>query len=177
MGSETITRIREATPGDAEFLTRMLLAALNWGEEEYTREQALADPALAVYVEGWPRPGDLGVVAEDAAGEPAGAAWARRFTAEAPGDGFVAPDVPELAVAIEPAHRGRGLGPRLLNALLRRAEEAGVERISLSVDDGNPAARLYERLGFVTVGRGAGDEADTMLLRLADRPRDPRGDA
>ena len=44
--------------------------------------------------------------------------------------------------------------------LARRRRLAG---LSLSVEDGNPARRLYERVGFEVVGRTGG--SDTMLLR------------
>jgi hypothetical protein len=43
------------------------------------------------------------------------------------------------------------------------ARERGVEQISLSVDHGNPARRLYERLGYVAVA----PEDERMVLRLS----------
>jgi len=39
-----------------------------------------------------------------------------------------------------------------------------IPAISLSVEDGNRARALYERLGFRTVGRNGG--SDTLLLEL-----------
>ncbi len=131
----------------------------------------LADPALAPYVAGWPRPGDLGVVAEDA-GRPVGAAWARLFPPDAPAYGFVRADVPELAIATVPDRRGTGLGGALLRELVAVAAAAGVPGLSLSVHRDNPALRLYERHGFVRVGRLG--ESHTMLLEPLP-PAPPRG--
>ncbi|MBN3838073.1 GNAT family N-acetyltransferase [Burkholderia sp. Ac-20349] len=50
-------------------------------------------------------------------------------------------------IQILPAHQGRGIGEAVLNALLNDAAHAHVP-VSLSVLHGNPARRLYERLGF-----------------------------
>ncbi|OXI31187.1 GNAT family N-acetyltransferase [Burkholderia sp. AU16741] len=50
-------------------------------------------------------------------------------------------------IQILPAHQGRGIGEAVLNALLTDAARAHVP-VSLSVLHGNPARRLYERLGF-----------------------------
>ena len=155
--------VRDAGAEDVEALTEALLAAMNWGETRATREQVLADPHLSHYVDGWPRPGDSGVVAvED--GAAVGAAWWRTFDADDAGYGYVAPDVPEVSIGVQATHRGRGIGTALLRALVERAAAEGRRALSLSVEDGNAARRLYERTGFVVVGRNGG--SDTMLLSL-----------
>lgn len=48
-------------------------------------------------------------------------------------------------VALVPSHRGRGIGTLLLERLLSEGP------VTLEVAVGNPAQRLYERLGFTTV--------------------------
>jgi len=50
-------------------------------------------------------------------------------------------------IALLTAYRGQGLGESLLRALCQRASTAGLP-LRLSVRPGNPALRLYERLGF-----------------------------
>ncbi|MFF9343436.1 GNAT family N-acetyltransferase [Streptomyces sp. NPDC014773] len=157
--------LRSATAHDAGLLRDVLLEAYNWtGEQRFTAERLAADPYAARYLAGWPREGDFGVVAETGTGDPIGAAWARRLPEDEPGYGFVAPDVPELTLGVLPGHRGRGHGRALLTALVRSAldQPRPVTRLSLSVEDGNPAVRLYASLGFVRVGRNGG--SDTMLL-------------
>ncbi len=57
--------------------------------------------------------------------------------------------------------RGRGVGTKLLAELLTRARASGIERVSLSVEPDNFAYHLYERAGFVPVGRSGGSV--TML--------------
>ncbi|WP_316316432.1 GNAT family N-acetyltransferase [Clavibacter michiganensis] len=85
--------LRPARADDLPFLEDMLLASMDWRDDgSMTRERMLATPELAHYVSGWPRAGDVGVVAE-VAGDPAGAAWARLYSDDDRGYGFVAPDV------------------------------------------------------------------------------------
>ena len=157
-------QIRPATADDAEFLTDMLLEAFNWtGELKFTREQVLADDHINRYVDGWPAPGDFGVVAT-ADGTDLGAAWARTLPADRPGYGYVADEVPELSIGVAPASRGQGAGRALLVTLIDAARERGLDRISLSVEPENRAANLYRSLGFVTVGHSGGSE--TMVLDL-----------
>ena len=165
--------VRQATAEDIEFLTDMLLAAVNWSSEwkRRTRRRVLADPRTAHYIAGWPRPGDLGVVAE-AESEPVGAAWLRFFPAADPGYGFVAPDVPELTIGVTAAWRGRGAGRALLRAVTGAAAQAGIARISLSVERKNFARALYVSEGF-TVIDASDPQSDTMVKEV-ERPAYPR---
>jgi len=90
-----------------------------------------------------------------------GAAWLRFFTSDSPGFGFVDDRTPELGMGVRSDRRGRGIGTNLLAELLTRARAAGVARVSLSVEPDNFAGNLYERAGFVPVGRSGGSV--TML--------------
>ena len=165
--------VRRATAGDAPVLRAMLGLAIDWrpGVRPRTAAQLMAAPDLARYVAGWPRVGDVGFVADDE--QPVGAAWWRLFTADDAGYGFVDAATPELSVAVVPAARRHGIGTMLLEALVAEARRRGVPAISLSVEPDNPAAALYERLGFRPVG-GTGGSL-TMLRSLApDEPRRTR---
>ena len=79
---------------------------------------------------------------------PVGAAWYRLFRRDQPGYGFVDERTPELAIAVVPSKRGHGIGEQLLTSLIERARESGYDALSLSVEPGNPARKLYERHGF-----------------------------
>ncbi|WP_104990091.1 GNAT family N-acetyltransferase [Deinococcus sp. NW-56] len=63
--------------------------------------------------------------------------------------------------------RGRGVGRALIEACAERARALGLP-LTLLVEDGNPAARLYARSGFVAVGRQ--DLAGHAYTRLARQP-------
>ena len=99
-------------------------------------------------------------------GFPVGAAWYRVFTLEEPGYGFV----DEQDAGARDRGRARrsaatGVGDELLQELIAKARAAGYDRLSLSVEPGNPARKLYERHGFAVVDEGA--EAWTMVASLA----------
>ena len=51
-------------------------------------------------------------------------------------------------IAIVPSHQGNGLGKLLLNELIARLKEKGVQTLWLEVRESNPARFLYEKIGF-----------------------------
>ncbi len=56
-------------------------------------------------------------------------------------------------LAVRPEHRGRGMGTRLLDHILREASRAGARWATLEVRRSNEGARrLYARLGFQVSG-------------------------
>jgi GNAT superfamily N-acetyltransferase len=160
-------RYRPAGAEDFTFLATMLGEAAVWRPETPTpsADEVLADPRYARYLLGWPRHGDHGLVAEQDG--PVGAAWYRTFTEEGRGFGFVAEDVPELAIAVIASRRREGIARRLLVELIAASTAQGHRGLSLSVSDGNPARALYESVGFRPVGELHGSSW-TMV-----RPSDP----
>jgi len=152
--------IRRGGPQDARFLRDMLRHALYWRER-------VPGSLVSRYVRGWGRPGDTALIAIEG-GFAVGAAWYRLFRAEEPGYGFVDEQTPELAIAVVPAKRGRGIGEQLLQALIERAQRDGHGALSLSVEPQNPSVKLYERYGFEVVDRGS--EAWTMRASVASPP-------
>jgi GNAT superfamily N-acetyltransferase len=157
--------VRPAGRGDGEFIGDMLIEAVNWSpERNLTREQILSTPELAHYVTGWPRQGDLGVIAE-AHRQPIGAAWLRLFPTGDPGYGFVAADVPELSIGVAMPWRGQGVGRALLRATAEQARSAGITKISLSVGRRNFAHKLYLDEGYKIVD-SSDARSDTMIKEL-----------
>jgi ribosomal protein S18 acetylase RimI-like enzyme len=160
---------RLSARADPAFLAEMLYEAVNWyddgAEERPALETTLADPLNARYVEGWGRMGDVAFCALDRSDEPVGAVWYRRFSAATPGYGYVADDVPELAIGVYPEFRRQRVGSLLLGALIARASRDGERSLCLSVNDENPAKLLYVRHGFEVAGQH--ERTLTMVLDLS----------
>lgn len=69
-----------------------------------------------------------------------------------------------FSIVVQGEHRGKGVGTALLTALMKLAKEQfNIELLHLEVYDGNPAIRLYERLGFKVYGRHA------KFLKVGDK--------
>lgn len=64
-------------------------------------------------------------------------------------------------IYILPAHQGQGIGTALIRSALQRGAALGLP-VRLRVLRGNPARRLYERLGFVVT-----EETDTRIYMEA----------
>jgi GNAT superfamily N-acetyltransferase len=160
-------RYRPAGRADFAFLATMLGEAAVWRPDKPTPagEQMLDDPHYAMYLAGWPRRGDYGLIAEQ--DEPLGAAWYRTYTEASHGYGFISEDVPELSIAVIASRRNEGIGRRLLVDLIDASVVQGYAAVSLSVNDGNPARRLYESVGFVYVAR----HGSWTMIRHASQSR------
>jgi ribosomal protein S18 acetylase RimI-like enzyme len=156
--------VRRGGAQDVRFLRDMLHHAYYWKE----RAPDAGPGPVALYVKAWGRRGDTAVIAIEG-GFPVGAAWYRLFAKDKPGYAFVDERTPELAIAVVPNARGKGVGSKLLDALLARAREAGYPTVSLSVDRANAGAiELYQRHGFERVDED--QDSVTMLARLDTPP-------
>jgi ribosomal protein S18 acetylase RimI-like enzyme len=54
---------------------------------------------------------------------------------------------------VEPRHRGKGWGRAAVEHALQSAPDLAVRAVHLEVEPGNPAIRLYDKLGFKPSGR------------------------
>ncbi|MBO4601900.1 MAG: GNAT family N-acetyltransferase [Salinivirgaceae bacterium] len=117
-------------------------------------------PELQVYIRDFgAQPHDHCLVAE-AEGVVVGAVWVR----DMPDYGHVADGVPSFAISVRPEHRGRGIGTKLMQAMLDLLRQKGYKKASLSVQKTNYAARMYTKLGFRTIGEN--DEEYIMVYEF-----------
>lgn len=162
--------LRPLRQDEGELLVTATLGTMNWCGQRFTRADVLAAPHLAHYTVLDPGRGDLGVVAQDDAGEVVGVGWALLLPEDDPGYGFIDAATPEASFWVVEGARGHGTGRRLVRGLTDAAARAGWERLSLSVEAGNDVAvALYRSEGFVAV---PGRQADGVMVRpLRELPR------
>jgi ribosomal protein S18 acetylase RimI-like enzyme len=141
--------IRPLIQEDKAFLWQMLYEAAYLVEEgNLTVQDAMNHPDLAKYVKDWGLKDDSGFVAIlKSSNQPVGAVWLRLLTGENKGYGYVDDQIPELAIAILPQYRNKGIGTQLLTHLLAAAKTS-YPSISLSTRATNPAVGLYKRFGW-----------------------------
>ena len=160
-----MAELRPLKTTDRAFLEEMLFEAFFWNP-------AVSRPRLADFrgesefakrLAGWGRPGDRGVLAEERRMR-IGAAWYRLWTLEHHADGFVDGETPELGIAVDAAHRSKGVGRALLRALIEVARQEGHRALSLSVNASNYARPFYESEGFRKVGESG--PSWTLVLQL-----------
>ena len=153
MNTELNYIVRPLTQADEPSLWEMLYHAIYVAEGDISPEREVVNqPEIAKYVHEWGRADDRGFIALNAEGkQPIGAAWLRLLVGDNKGYGYVDDATPEVSVAVLSEYRGKGIGTRLLTQLLQVASKH-YPAVSLSVAGDNPALRLYQRLGFETVG-------------------------
>jgi ribosomal protein S18 acetylase RimI-like enzyme len=137
--------LRPVGVDDREFLLRVYastreeeLRLVDWSDEQkatFVRQQFEAQDAY--YREHY-HAATFDVIEID--GEPAGRLYVARWDDE----------IRIVDIALLPEHRARGIGTSLLRELLEEAASSR-KRLSIHVELNNPARRLYERLGFVSV--------------------------
>src|SRR6266404_9807120 len=135
-----MAQLRLGGAEDLNFLKDMLFEAFFWDPSAKRPSFAAFcnDPEFSKLLASWQRQGDRAVIA-DKNGTGIGAAWFRLWTAELHSYGFVDAATPEIGVAVRANYRSKGLGRRLLDALVQMARTDGFPALSLSVSPLNPA--------------------------------------
>ena len=157
--------IKEITKRDQDFLFEMLYESIYTAPDIPRPSRDIIErPEISKYVENWGKPGDFGLIAVNDGNEKIGAVWMRYLTGPMKGYGYINDTIPEIGIAVDKEHRGKGVGTALLRELLERTGPE-VQSVSLSVQASNPAKKLYERLGF----RVCSTSGNSVIMRF-DRP-------
>jgi ribosomal protein S18 acetylase RimI-like enzyme len=138
--------LRPARAEDADFLRAVYgstredeLAPTGWTREQKDWFIAQQFQAQDTYYKQHYEGATYDVVLVD--GEPAGRLYVARWDDE----------IRLMDIALLPGFRGKGIGGRLLEPVLREGAATG-KPVSIHVEEANRAMSLYRRLGFVEVG-------------------------
>src|SRR5262245_22899466 len=128
-----MVQLRPGSTTDLDFLEEMLFEAFFW--DTSVKRPLFASfrgaPEYSKLLAGWERQGDRAIIAEES-GARIGAAWFRLWTPELHSYGFVDAVTPEVAMAVRQDCRSKGVGRRLLAALVETARAVGVPALGLS---------------------------------------------
>lgn len=144
-----ITTLRPMTADDVPAVAALEEASFQEPWSQRVLREELAAPARTY------------VVAEDTNGRVVGYAGLMMTVGEAH----------VMTVAVDPQHRSRGIGTRLMLEMARAALRAGAEHLTLEVRATNgEAIRLYERFGFQPIGvrRNYYRDGDAVVMWALD---------
>jgi RimJ/RimL family protein N-acetyltransferase len=166
-GSAAAVRIRAATPADGRAIAA-LMAGVYAEDRWFVGDGPPSGEAMARRLRAMDPKREVFLVAEAGAGRAAElAGWIElhRYVPRR------LDHVASLTIAVAEGMRRRGIGRRLMRAVLPWARRVGVRKIRLDVRAGNEAAiALYEAEGFVREGleraqvRSGADFEDNVLM-------------
>ncbi len=121
-------------------------------------------PRVRAYIEGFGTQKDDHCLVAESDGQIIGAAWVRVLAGEIKGYGYIDERTPEFVISLFKPHRKRGIGTTLMKSMISLLTRRGYAQTSLSVEKGNYAVKLYEKLGFRIIRETRADYI--MLLKL-----------
>ncbi len=154
-------KIRELKMSETELLKDFLYEAIYIPEGVEPPDRKIIElPELRLYYEDFGKgKADLCLVVEDD-GRVVGAVWTRIMNDY----GHVDDETPSFAISLYKEYRGRGIGTKLMNAMLELLRSKGFKRASLAVQKANYAVRMYEKVGFHIADQN--EEEYIMVIRL-----------
>ena len=153
-------KLREITSEDADEVMEMVYLALWDAPDEPKRpRKTLQHPMVKSYYENWGKPHDLGFLAE-IEGESIGGVTIRVKDSCTQTHA----DLPELCIGICEKHTGKGVGTKLMRAIIAESKHR-YPGIRLGVHPRNERAwKLYERFGFKEYEKPEGQYPQLVLL-------------
>ncbi len=144
--------IRVGTIEDLPFLQKMLYGAIFWhpSAKRIPMEEIFAVPEIHKILHHWQeRNGDFSLIAINDQNNPIGSVWYRFWTIENQSFGYIDDNTPEIGIAVLNEYRSKGIGTKLMEAIIEHARSVAINKLSLSVDPDNFALNLYQKLGFI----------------------------
>jgi ribosomal protein S18 acetylase RimI-like enzyme len=157
--------IRKMLPAEYSLLEDIMYEAIYHPDpaNPYPQE-VIYYPQVRVYWDNWGTEKDDHCLMAIVDSQVAGAVWIRTFQGELKGCGYIDESTLEIAIALFEPYRNQGIGTRMMEQMVELMKAEGYAQVSLSITKGNPAIRLYMRLGFTVIDEN--EEDYIMLLHL-----------
>ena len=154
-------RLRTLTNDERDLLKDFLYEAIFIPEGlEPPAREIIYQPELKIYYDDFGTGvADYCIVADDGS-KAIGAVWTRIMDDY----GHVDDDTPSFAISLYKEYRGQGIGTQMMKEMLALLKEKGYKQASLAVQKANYAVRMYEKVGFKTVGKN--EEEYIMVCEL-----------
>lgn len=157
-------QIRPIEENEIVLLSDFLYEAIFQRDEENPIPRSIIErPEIQVFIQDFGKRDDHCLVAV-VDGRIVGAVWARILVGEVKGFGNIDDFTPEFAISLYKEYRGKGIGKRLMDAMLDLLRDKGYSQASLAVQKDNYAAKMYEKLGFCRVNEN--EEELIMVCKL-----------
>lgn len=158
-------RARAMLPEDIDLRMHAYLSNINRFGAHYSA-QDITESQHGEYLSFVPERGDIGVVLHDAQKQVVGTMWVSFIK----GFGYIAENVPEMVLNVDPVWQGQGVGSWLIEEATTHGRRHGWPGITLNVETQSPARKLYARHDFVTQTHST-DASTVMLKALAPEIR------
>ena len=154
-------QLRKLREDETELLKDFLYEAIFIPEGLEPPDRSIIEqPELSLYYDGFGSgTADHCIVADDD-GKVVGAVWTRIMNDY----GHVDDATPSFAISLYKDYRGKGIGTAMMREMLNLLRGQGYKKASLAVQKANYAVRMYESVGFQTVGEN--DEEYIMICEL-----------
>lgn len=141
--------IRPIQPDETDVLAGLLYEAIYQppGQDPYPYD-IIYTPEIYIYIDGFGQAEDDLCLVAETGDTIIGAVWTRILNGPIKGFGNLDDETPEFAIAVQPEHRNKGVGTRLMRSMIALLRENGYRRASLSVDKENAAVQMYQKVGM-----------------------------
>lgn len=137
--------IRELKENEHNILDNFLYEAIfiPKGTEKPPRE-IINNEELQVYIKDFGNYKDDNCIVAELNNKIVGACWTRIMNDY----GHIDDNTPSFAISLYEEHRGKGIGTKLMETMLKLLKDKGYKKTSLAVQKNNYAVKMYKKVGF-----------------------------
>ena len=137
--------IRELKENEYKILDNFLYEAIfiPKGTKKPPRE-IINNEELQVYVKDFGNYKDDNCIVAELNNKIVGACWTRIMNDY----GHIDDNTPSFAISLYKEYRGKGIGTKLMETMLKLLREKGYQKTSLTVQKNNYAVKMYKKVGF-----------------------------